>query len=194
MNIFRSKAKLGLPELVEACQRQDGKAQTQLYERYKGKLIGICLRYAKTQAEAEDIFQEGILKIFQNIGEIKNPEALDSWVKTIMIRHAINYYHQVTKKENRNITFENETIDWETTDHEDIFSKFGMSDILECVNALPDGYRLVINMYFIDGYAHTEIAQMLQIAESTSRSQLLRGRNLLIKKLEKKGIGKHEAI
>lgn len=194
MKLFRSKNKPGLPELVEACQKQDSRAQVVFYDRYKARLMGICLRYARTVSEAEDIFQDGMLKIFQKIKELKNPEAIDSWVKIIMIRHAVDYYNQVTRKENLLSSYDEMPCEQGTNDPQDLLDKFGVSVLMETIAELPDGYRVVINLYFVDGYTHTEIAQMLGIVEGTSRSQLLRGRNLLLKKLEQKGIKQYETF
>lgn len=185
---------MGLPELVEACQRQDSRAQVVFYDRYKSKLMGVCIRYAKTVSEAEDIFQEGMLKIFQKIKELKKPESVDSWVKTIMIRHAVDYYNLVTRKENLHSSYEDLPAERGTSDPQDLLNKFEVSVLMETINELPDGYRLVINLYFVDGYTHAEIAQILGIVEGTSRSQLLRGRNMLLKKLEQKGIRQYETL
>lgn len=194
MKLFRSKIKEGLSELVQACQKQDSRAQVLFYDRYKAKLMGVCIRYARTVSEAEDIFQEGMLKIFQKITELKNPQSADSWVKTIMIRHAVDYYNQVTRKENLLGSYEDIPLALGTNDPQDLLNKFEVSALMETINELPDGYRLVINLYFVDGYTHAEIAHILGIVEGTSRSQLLRGRNLLLKKLEQKGIKQYETF
>jgi RNA polymerase sigma-70 factor (ECF subfamily) len=192
MALFQLKSKMDLAELVKACQRQDSRAQAVFYDRYKSKLLGVCLRYAKTVAEAEDIFQEGILRIFAKINDIQNPQSIDNWVKTIMVRHAIDYYNKVTRKEMLSASHDDVRLDWENNDYTLLFNKLDINLLLEAINELPDGYRIVINMHFIDGYKHAEIAEMLGIKEVTSRSQLLKGRNLLIKKLEQKGIKQHE--
>ncbi|MCF0050383.1 RNA polymerase sigma factor [Dyadobacter sp. LJ53] len=194
MAFFRPKAKMDLTELVRACQRQDARAQVVFYDRYKSRLLGICLRYARTVAEAEDIFQEGIMKIFSKIGEISKPESVDSWVKTIMIRHAIDYYNQVTRKEILSSSYDNADMEWQVDDHSAVLQRMDVEILMETMNELPDGYRIVVNMYFIDGYKHSEIAQLLGIMEATSRSQLTRGRNLLFKILEQKGIKQHEIL
>lgn len=194
MGLFKSKPKQGLSELIKGCLKQERRAQREFYERYKPRLTGLCLRYAKTAVEAEDIFQEGILKIFGKLGEVRDPEALDSWVKTVMIRHAVDYYNRVTRKEILFSSHEHLNAEWQTADYSELLSRFETDAILESINDLPTGYRLVVNMYFIDGYSHAEIAEMLGIAEVTSRSQLLRGRNVLIKKLEQKGIKQHESL
>lgn len=190
MKLFRSKKTLS--QLVEACQKQDPRAQGLFYERYKSKLMGVCVRYAKTKAEAEDIFQEGILKIFDKISELKQPESADSWVKTIMIRHAIDYYNRETRTQNRFVTTDGLEMDWASDDYLNLLSKLNTDVLLNAMNELPDGYRMVVNLYLVDGYLHSEIAELLGISEGTSRSQLARGRTLLIKILEQKGVKQHE--
>ncbi|CAG5004835.1 ECF RNA polymerase sigma-E factor [Dyadobacter sp. CECT 9275] len=192
MNFFRSKKYNSLTELVQACQQQDTRAQTMLYERYKNKLTGVCLRYARTKAEAEDIFQESFVKVFRYINEVKDPESIDSWVKAVVIRTAINYYNRTTKQQELNSSLEMHTYDWENDDYVRIIDQLNIEILLKVINQLPDGYRMILNMHLIDGYTHTEIAGILSIADSTSRSQYLRGRNLLLIKLQELGITQNE--
>jgi RNA polymerase sigma-70 factor (ECF subfamily) len=192
MTLFRSKKFSSLSDLVRACQANDTRAQTAFYERYQSKLLGLCLRYAKTKAEAEDIFQEGFIKVFKNINELKNVEVVDSWVKSVIIRTAINYYHRTTKEQQLHSSLDDFHREVDSGDYGKIISQLDMEMLLEVVNGLPDGYRMIINLHLIDGYTHTEIAEMLSIADSTSRSQYLRGRTLLMKKLQDKGITQYE--
>lgn len=192
MSIWSSKKYKCLTDLVHACQRQEPRAQTFLYDRYKGRLMGVCQRYARSVAEAEDIFQEAFLRVFANVDEIKTPEALDGWVKSVVIRTAINYYNRTTRLEMQNSSLSYLTNDLESTEYEKIIDHVNMDTLLGIINHLPDGYRLIINLHLIDGYTHAEIATMLAIADSTSRSQYMRGRNLLITKLKELGISNHE--
>ncbi|WP_026998166.1 RNA polymerase sigma factor [Flectobacillus major] len=174
-------------DLVIACQRNDPKAQTAFYNLYKGRLLGVCRRYAHTVAEAEDIFQEAFIKIFKHIHTLENIDAVNYWVKSTVIRTAIDHYrHAIHEREQMGYEQAADIIDG----HEDIFSSLGREQILQVINALPDGYRLVINLYLIDGYNHIEIAEMLNVTEGTSKSQLSRGRNLLKKELLKIGYQK----
>jgi DNA-directed RNA polymerase specialized sigma24 family protein len=143
-------------QLVLACKRNDPKAQTAFYNLYKGRLLGICRRYARTEAEAEDIFQEAFIKIFKNL-------------------------HVLEK-----ISYDNIIENADSQDN-NIFSMLNRDQILEVINTLPDGYRMIINLYLIDGYTHADIAEMLSISEGTSKSQLSRGRELLKKELLKIG-------
>lgn len=192
MKFFLNKKYNSVTELVRACQRLDPKAQTVFYDRYKSELIGICSRYAKTKAEAEDIFQESFIKVFDKIGEIINAEAIDSWIKSIVIRTAINYYHRTTKNELRHQATDNGIATFESDDYDRIIEIMNINDLREIISQLPDGYRIIINLHLLDGYSHVEIAEMLSISDSTSRSQFFRGRNLLIKKLQDYGITKYE--
>lgn len=174
-------------DLVIACKRNNPKAQTDFYNLYKGRLLGVCRRYARTVSEAEDIFQEAFIKIFKNIHTLENIDSINSWVKSTVIRTAIDHY--------RHAVHERALVGYEliaevTENEEDLFSNLARDQILQIINALPDGYRLVVNLYLIDGYNHLEIAEMLNITEGTSKSQLSRARNLLKRELLKIGYQK----
>lgn len=192
MSFFRPNKYKTLTDLVHACQKQDARAQTVLYERYKTKLAGVCARYARTDAEAEDIFQDSLVKVFRFIQELKEPESVDSWVKSVVVRTAINYYNRTTKTETLSVSLDLLGNDPENDDYGRIIDQIDMAVLMEVINQLPDGYRIVINMHLIDDYTHVEIAKMLSIAESTSRSQYMRGRNLLLMKLQELGITQNE--
>ncbi len=178
-------------DLVRACQRNDRKAQTAFYNMYKGKLMGVCRRYARSKEEAEDIYQEAFVKIFNNIKSLEKPEAVGAWVRKTVIHTAINYYHA-------NLKFQQNT-DYETVvlsndDYPNILATLSNEDLLALIHQLPDGYRMVFNLYVIDGYNHNEIGQMLGISENTSKSQLSRAKELLRKQLKKLGIVSYERI
>ncbi|MCF0052161.1 sigma-70 family RNA polymerase sigma factor [Dyadobacter sp. LJ53] len=192
MKFFLSKKFSNLASLVKACQKQDPSAQTAFYERYKGRLTGVCQRYARTRMEAEDIFQEAFIKIFNNIQDLKDPDSVDSWVKVTVVRTAINYYHRTTKQQDLNGSINKMDIQLESDDYGKIIDQLNVKDLLAIINELPDKYRTIINLHLIDGYTHAEIGELLAIPDATSRSQFMRGRNLLLKKLELKGIVHHE--
>jgi RNA polymerase sigma factor (sigma-70 family) len=192
MKLFASKKYKDLTQLVNACKKHDPAAQTVFYDRYKNRLTGVCLRYAKTKAEAEDIFQEAFIRIFNHIHELINPEAADSWVKTIVVRTAINYYHRTTKEQDLHSSLDNNDLHLDSGDYQKLIDGLHVEDLLAIINELPDKYRAVINLHLIDGYTHVEIGEMLSMSDATARSQFMRGRNMLIKKLELKGIVHHE--
>ncbi|GGC05372.1 RNA polymerase sigma factor [Dyadobacter sediminis] len=192
MRFFTCRDYASLTQLVEGCQREERRAQTVFYDRYKNSLKGVCLRYAKTEAEADDILQEAFIRIFKNIRQIKQPESVDSWVKSAVIRTAINYYHRTTKKELLHSSIEISEVETDVNNSFRIIEQLDTDRLLAVISSLPDGYRTVINMHLIDGYSHGEIAQMLSVAEGTSKSQLQRGRTLLIKKLQELGVESYE--
>jgi RNA polymerase sigma factor (sigma-70 family) len=176
-------------ELVRACQNNDRKAQTAFYNLYKGKLMGVCRRYTRTPDEAEDIYQEAFVKIFKNIHTLEKTGAVSSWVRKTIIHTAINYYHA-------NLKFQNNT-EYDSTllsndDYPNLIANLSNEELLTLINQLPDGYRMVFNLYVIDGYNHVEIGEMLGVSENTSKSQLSRAKELLRKQLKPMGIISYE--
>lgn len=192
MNPFKRKKYDTKRELVVACINQDPAAQTMLYNLYKSKLLGVCYRYAKTSSEAEDIFQEALLKVFKNLDKLIDPEALDSWIKSTVIRTAINYYNRSTKLFEMESEIDERFDNVPSDDFESILSRIDIETIVKIINKLPRSYRLVINLYLIDGYSHAEIGEMLSIVEGTSRSLFSKGKTALIKKLQFFGITQYE--
>ncbi|CAG5008327.1 RNA polymerase sigma-H factor [Dyadobacter sp. CECT 9275] len=191
MSLFQKQKFTSLTTLVKGCQRGEPKAQNAFYDHYKRKLRGICLRYTRTESEADDIFQEAFIKIFNSIHQLRAPEAADPWVKSTVIRTAINYYKSHTKKDLRLTSVDEMEPVLASEESLEQLDRVEMGELLAVINELPDGYRTVINLYIIDGFKHAEIADMLGVAESTSKSQLMRGKALLIKKLHEKGIGQY---
>jgi len=192
MRLFKWRHYASLTELVEGCQRQERRAQNIFYDRYKNTLKGVCIRYAKTEAEADDILQEAFIKIFKSIQQVSQPEMVDKWVKSVVVRTAINYYHRITKKELLHSSIESSEAAMDVSSSFRIIEQLDTALLLSVISSLPDGYRTIINMHLIDGYSHAEIAQILSVTEGTSKSQLNRGRTLLIKKLQDIGIESHE--
>ncbi|MGN7885377.1 RNA polymerase sigma factor [Dyadobacter endophyticus] len=181
-----------LTDLVRACQNHDPRAQTLFYNRFRTELMRICARFARTRMEAEDIYQESFVKIFRHLHDVQNIESIESWMRAVVTRTAINYYHRTTKKEAMNHSMDMSPMDFESNDHNSIIDMLGLGIVNDMIAQLPEGYKRIVNLHLIDGYSHIEIAQALRITDSTSRSQLLRGRNLLMKKLKKQGISGYE--
>lgn len=172
------------PEVVLGCQQQQPQAQAALYNHYKGRLMGLCQRYGRTTAEAEDIFQDAFVKIFNQIHTLKSPDVLDSWVRAIVVRTAIDHYRSIRYDMNL-LPIEDHTY---VQDELDMLSQLSLDEIIGLIRKLPDGCRLIINLYLIDGYEHAEIAAMTGISVGTSKSQLARGKHLLRNLLHEKGI------
>ncbi len=176
-------------ELVRACQNNDRKAQTAFYNLYKGKLMGVCRRYTRTPDEAEDIYQEAFVKIFNNIHALEKVGAAGAWVRKTVIHTAINYYHANLKFQH-NTDYDNILLS--NDDYPNVLAGLSNEELLTLINQLPDGYRMVFNLYVIDGYSHAEIGELLGVSENTSKSQLSRAKELLRKQLKPMGIISYE--
>ena len=167
-------------EIIEGCRAGKRELQKALYERYSGKMYNICLRYAKSKYEAEDILQEGSIKVFDKIGQFAGTGSFEGWIRRIVVNSAL----EVIRK--RKIDFSSIDIKYVQDPHEHTFntiSTLNTKELLAVIQELPDGYRTVFNLYVIEGYQHGEIAEMLSISEGTSKSQLARARSLLQSKL-----------
>ncbi|MGF1533665.1 MAG: RNA polymerase sigma factor [Bernardetiaceae bacterium] len=162
--------------LIEGCRKGKAKAQSALYQEFAPNVMGVCVRYAPRAHEAEDIFQEAFIKIFKHIGKVREPAALPGWIRRLAANTAIDYFHQQKKHLHHSDT---EDIQQEDTLYEDAFALLSTQELLGYIQELPDGYRIVFNMYVIEGYAHKEIAERLGISEGTSKSQLARAKQRL---------------
>ncbi len=175
--------------LLERCIKNDAKAQKELYDLFKDKIMGLCRRYTKNREEAEDVYQDTFIRVFQNISQLNAPDLLEQWIKRIAINTAVKYYHKNKRhdheKESNGYLHPND-------DHALIISRFSDEMLLRIINDLPDGYRMVFNLHEIEGYNHGEIGALLQITEATSRSQLNRARHMLKSKLKHLGVLKYE--
>jgi RNA polymerase sigma factor (sigma-70 family) len=171
-------------EIIEECIRNKRKAQYTLYDRYASTMLGVCMRYSKNREEAEDLMQEGFLKVFDKIATFRGQGSLEGWIRRIMINHALNYL-----KARKMIFVEEDPQRWSERlpdDHipdgpDELYSPDVM---LRAVQDLPDGYRIVFNLYVFEGFSHKEIADSLSISENTSKSQLSRAKRYLRKQLE----------
>ncbi len=176
-------------ETIERCCRNDQVAQRQFYDFYKRMLLGMCIRYISNRNEAEDIFQEAFIKIFRSLPTLKNYDVVDGWVKRIVINTAIDHYKSNAKHYDLDeVEIADKAIDIDP----EIIAHLSTETLLNEIKSLPDGYRAIFNLYVIDGFSHAEIAEMLQISEGTSKSQLSKAKNQLKKQLHKKGISGYE--
>jgi RNA polymerase sigma-70 factor (ECF subfamily) len=170
-------------QIIKGCAKHDRKAQQLLYDRYSPFLLGVCLRYAADRAEAEDILQESFLKVFFNIRKFSGAGSFTGWLRKIAVNTAITQYHKSLKF--RHYVEIEEYVSSETGDsgfEEDFFTS---DELYKVLNELPAGYRMVFNLYAIEGYKHKEIAKMLRIDTNTSKSQYSRAKAALREKLDK---------
>ncbi len=169
---------LGLEQLIENCKKQNTKAQGELYKLFSSKLFTICLKYSRNRVEAEDNLQDAFLTIFKKIEQYKNKGSFEGWIKRITVNTVLQRYRneKVFDLVNEN-SIEDTTVEIE----EDSIS---IDYLLEIIQELPDRYRLVFNLYVLDGYSHKDIADMLSINIGTSKSNLARARQILRQTIE----------
>jgi len=168
-------------ELIDRCKKQDSSAQKFLYNKYSGLLLGICSRYSKSLSDAEDILQEGFLKIFLNIKYFAAIGSFEGWLKKIMVNTAITHYHKNLKHQYHYDIEDIKEISIETNEFEEI--EFSKEELFETIQSLPDGYKMVFNLYAVEGYKHKEIAEMMSIDINTSKSQYSRAKKIIQTKL-----------
>ena len=171
--------------ILQGCIRNNPAAQKALYEKYSAKMLVVCYRYAHNREDAEDMLQEGFIKVFSQIHTFENRGALEGWIRRIIVHTCIN-----NLKKNKRF---NESVDLIHANalqvrEDSIPSIMQAKEVVECIRQLPIGYRTVLNLYAIEGFAHKEIAQMLDIEESTSRSQYTRAKAMLEDVLIRKNI------
>ena len=165
-------------KLIKKCIKGDAKAQRVLFNRFAPKMLGVCLRYAKNKNQAEDVLQEGFIKVFFNIKKFKGG-SLEGWVRRIMVNISLDEIRKNTKFK-KNVSIEN--INEKEKNH--ILEGLMAQDILKIIKKMSSGYRVVFNLFAIEGYSHKEIAKKLGVSESTSKSQYSRARAFLKKKIE----------
>lgn len=168
--------------IIDGCIRHNRKAQQALWKQYSGFLLGVCMRYATDRSEAEDMLQEAFMKIFFNIGEYEGRGSFRGWMRRIAVNSAITYYHRNLKHRYQVDIDEYVTTETGTAGFEEELCN--ADDLYRVLGELPPGYRMVFNLYAIEGYKHQEIAEMMQIDVNTSKSQYSRARAALRKKLE----------
>jgi RNA polymerase sigma-70 factor (ECF subfamily) len=165
--------------------RNNAAAQEALYNRFSPRMLGVCYRFAKNREDAEDMLQDGFIKVFTQLHQYRNEGALEGWIRRIIVHTCINIL-----KKNKKFA-ESVDIIHATSVHvreEMIPSIMQAKQVVECIRTLPLGYRTVLNLYAIEGYSHKEIAGMLDIEESTSRSQYTRAKAMLEEILVRKKI------
>jgi RNA polymerase sigma factor (sigma-70 family) len=162
-------------QLIKSLKKADQKAQRQLYEKYASRMLGVCRRYISDPMTAEDILVEGFMKVFDKIDQFKNEGSFEGWIRRIMVNEALGYLRQ----QKRNL--EDVSLDeaYGIADFEQADQSLQADEMMSMIETLPTGYRTIFNLYAIEGYSHAEIAEMLGITESTSKSQLHRARALL---------------
>lgn len=174
---FRIKQHFSDQELITGCLRGERRFQEGLYNQHGSTMFSICLRYANDYYQAEDMLQEGFIKVFNNLKNFRSEGSFEGWMKRIFVNTAIEWLRR-NKVMNEMQEIENVPLH---IVQEDCFSQLAADDLMKLIQSLSPGYRTVFNLYAIEGYSHKEIGEMMNINEGTSKSQLARARYILQK-------------
>jgi RNA polymerase sigma-70 factor (ECF subfamily) len=169
-------------DLIQGCIDGDRQMQEHLYKRFASKMYGVCLRYVANTDDANDILQEGFIKVYKNLDKFRREGSFEGWVRRIFVNTAIEQFRKKVKLYNVDEVQENTLEDKELTALDLLATK----DIINIVNELSPGYKAVFNLHVIEGFSHKEIAEVLGITEGTSKSQLARAKGVLKKIIETK--------
>ncbi len=168
-------------ELIEACKRQDRRAQQLLFDRYSPTMYGVCMRYVKSREDAEDILVEAFFKVLTNIQNFKSEGSFEGWIRRIVVNESLMF---LRKQHNFNMTVEIDNQLDSEADPVTAVDELAAQDILNLLDGLPTGYRTIFNLYVLEGYKHREIADLLGISINTSKSQLILAKKRLQELLE----------
>ena len=170
-----------LNKMVRDCQKGKSGAQRELYDLFKSRMFGICLRYAGNYHDAQDILQEGFLKVYEKIRQFEFKGSFEGWIRKIMVNTSLEKY----RNQYRVVHIEDNMPDIEQEQQVESSVEIGQHELLQYIQELPPKYRAVFNLYAIEGYSHKEIGGMLKISEGTSKSNLSRARTILKDKVNR---------
>ena len=168
--------------LVKDCLKGKLQAQRELYELFAKNMLGVCYRYTRSIKDAEDVLQEGFVKVFHSLGQYKNEGELGGWIRRIMVNTALNFLKR-NRKYQHEMYFTQEYL--HPVSDDDPVVKLQAKELADLIRQLPHGYQVIFNLHAVEGYSHVEIGELLGISDGTSRSQYSRARNLLITWIEK---------
>lgn len=167
-------------QLVKECISGNAIAHKKFYDLFAKKMMGVCLRYTSNYEEAQDVLQDGFIKVFSKLPKFVNKGSLEGWVRRIMVNTALDQYRK-NKKHQRDVELDSVSFKLEKSEY--IIEAMSADDLLKIIQTLPEGYRIVFNLFAIEGYSHKEIAEQLGVTESTSKSQYSRAKKMLRKLL-----------
>jgi RNA polymerase sigma-70 factor (ECF subfamily) len=169
-------------DLLKACLAGNGKAQHMLYDRFAGKMMGVCMRYVKSHDDAQDVLQDGFVKVFQRLHTFKLEGSLEGWIRRIMVNTALDALRRDKEFQNSVST---DDVHYKLEKNDYIIENMNAENLLRILNSIPTGYKVVFNLFAIEGYSHQEIADQLGISVNTSKSQYSRAREYMQKVLIK---------
>jgi RNA polymerase sigma-70 factor (ECF subfamily) len=169
--------------LVNECIKGNPKAQKTLFDKFAPRMYSVCLRYMKNAQQAEDVLQDGLVKVFTKLSDYKNEGVLEGWIRRIMVNTCLD---QIRKDVKFQRDIQAEEVEYKLEHKDFIAERLMAEDLMKLVQSMPEGYKVVFNMFAIEGYSHQEIAAALGVTESTSKSQYLRARAYLRDRIEKR--------
>jgi len=172
-------------QLVKDCLNGKVAAQRELYDHYAHPMLGLCYRYTKSMADAEDVLQEGFIKVFKSLHQYSGTGELGAWIRRVMVNTAINYLKKEKRYQN-DLSFTDITLHPVSDDNPELI--LNAKELADLIRQLPTGYQTIFNLYAVEGYSHAEIGKILGIHEGTSKSQYARGRALLISWITKNSL------
>lgn len=176
-------------QLLKDCLKLKPEAQRRLYDHFAPSMLGVCFRYTKSISDAEDVLQEGFVKVFKHLKQYKSDGELGAWIRKIMVNTALNYLKS-NRKYQYDLSFDEMPLHLVSTDNPEVTLQ--TKELAELIRQLPTGFQTIFNLHAVEGYTHVEIASMLGISDGTSRSQYARARSLLIEWIEKFSIKEQE--
>jgi len=178
-------------QLLHDCLKGKTSAQRELYKLFAYPMLGLCYRYTKSMADAEDVLQEGFIKVFKNLRQFNGSGELGAWIRRIMVNSAINYLKKESRYQN-DLSFSDKTLHPVSDENPELI--LNAKELADLIRQLPTGYQTVFNLYAVEGYCHGEIGNILGIHEGTSKSQYARARALLISWISKNTLDQKTGI
>lgn len=169
-------------EIIQGCLKGNAKFQKLLYDKYTRVMMGVCLRYAANQHEAQDILQDGFVKVFQKLDTYSGKGAFEGWMRRVFVNTALD---QLRKKKEERFNIDIDSVEYQLEATGSVLEKIAAEDLLKVIQQIPVGYRTIFNLYAIEGYSHKEIAEELGITVNTSKSQYSRAKGYLRQRVEK---------
>ena len=174
---------MDVTSLVNECLKGNSRAQKALFDKFAPKMLSVCLRYMKNPEKAEDALQDGFIKVFTNLLNFNNSGVLEGWIRRIIVNTCLD---ELKKNKKLLLNVSVEEVEYRLESHDFVQEQMMADDLMKLIQNMPEGYRVVFNMFAIEGYAHQEIATQLGISESTSKSQYLRARAYLKNRIDKR--------
>lgn len=174
-------------QLIQNCLKNNRQAQQQLYSLYAANMLGLCYRYTKSLHDAEDVLQEGFVRVFKNLHQYKNDGELGAWIRRIMVNTALTYLHKHSRYK-KELELENAGLHSIVDNNCEV--NINTKELVECIRKLPANYQTIFNLVAVEGYSQVEIADMMNTNVNTIRSYYSRGRNMLMKMIENDAVDK----